>query len=92
MDWWFLGIVLIVGYLALQNFGHHVRWKGAVKAFAALSEMLGTIAEMPKDEIDKAVNIWGETRITAERNIAIGSIVLLVIAIFLVALGIHGKI
>ncbi len=92
MNWWLLGIILVVGHLTLQNLGHHMRWKGTVKAFSALSDMIGTIAEMPKAEIDKATTMWGEARITAERNVAVGSILLLVIAVFLVALGVHGKI
>ncbi len=92
MNWWLLGIILVVGHLALQNFGHHVRWKAAVKAFTALSEMMGTIAEIPKADLDKGMNMWTEARITAERNTAVGAIWLLVIAIFLVALGVHGKI
>ena len=92
MDWWLLGIILVLAYLGIQNFGHHVRWKAAVKGFSALSEMMGTLAEIPKAELDKGMNMWTEARITAERNTAVGAIMLLIIVIFLVVLGIHGKI
>lgn len=92
MDWWLIGVILVVGYLGLQNFGHLVRWKGAIQAFSAMTEMLGAVAEMPKEEIQKAQSKWDEARITAAQQTTAGAIVLLAIVIFLIALGVHGKV
>lgn len=90
MSWYFVGMVAILFYLAMQNVWSHVRHRKLVKAVSKLSEVIGGLAGLPKDELVRVEVAWTQAQERANESAAASTIVFIGILIYLIALGVRG--
>lgn len=90
MSLWFIGLILIVAYLAIQNVCAHIRHKNLVATFSIIANIVGTIGQLPEEEARKCREAWAQAKENSSFNVMGATAVFILILIFLVALGFRG--
>jgi hypothetical protein len=92
MNGWLIGLCIAVMVLWIRQLGSVYRWSKLVQTLSAFTEIVGTLGGIPQENIEESRKVWTEARITAEKQLALTSVLVFAVAIFLTALMIHGKI
>ena len=92
MNWWLIGLCVAMMLLWFRQLGSVHRWNSLVKTMSTIMEMVGTLADMPPEKLEEGRKVWTEARINAEKQLAVTSVLVFGIVIFLIALMVRGKI
>jgi hypothetical protein len=90
MNGWLIGLCIVVMLLWFRQLGSIYRWNKLVQTLSAFTDMIGVIGNLPQDKLEEGRKVWAQARINAEKQVAVTSVLVFGVMIFLIALMIRG--
>jgi len=90
MNWWLLGICIVLFFLSMRVLGDSYRFKQLVKAMNGFSDIITALTEMPAERTEEVRALWTQAMVRAETSLALTGWWVLGIVMFLIVLVIRG--
>lgn len=92
MNWYLLGLCLVILWLGVQALGNHFQTKALINAFSAFTDIVGTVANIPEKELGQARTQWELAKARSDQRIGMTMLILLAVLVFFCVLVARGHI